>query len=96
MIRSIFVVIENRWQSSCLPTLVKIRSCDLDASQKRNATNEWSYTNAPRRVHVLVVVFNSSDRRRSNTRRDISLNFDKTSRRHRMKIKNYTFEKNGL
>lgn len=40
MIRSIFVVIENRWQSSCLPTLVKIRSCDLDASQKRNATNE--------------------------------------------------------
>lgn len=61
--RSIFMALENRQEPSCLRTLVRIRSCDLDASQRRrNATNEWSYANAPRRVHV--VVFNSSDRRR--------------------------------
>lgn len=81
MIRSIFVVIENRWQSSCLPTLVKIRSCDLDVSQKRNATNEWSYTNAPRRVHVLVVVFSSSDRRRSKHTTRYFLEFRSTKSR---------------
>ena len=63
--RLIFMALENRQEPSCLRTLVRIRSCDLDASQRRrNATNEWSYANAPRRVHVLVVVFNSSDRRR--------------------------------